>query len=68
MFCTWAVAKPNYYTPCLPGMALLIGSTWLQLARTGRGQGKGALAARGDLASPMGLDVRRGGGGPARGS
>ncbi len=29
VFCTWAVAKPNYYIPCLPGMALLIGATWL---------------------------------------
>jgi 4-amino-4-deoxy-L-arabinose transferase-like glycosyltransferase len=47
VFCTWAVAKPNYYTPCLPGMALLIGSTWLHLARAARGYDKSALAARG---------------------
>jgi len=46
VFCLWAVAKPNYYDPCLPGAALLIGSTWLQLARVGRGQDKGAVAAR----------------------
>jgi hypothetical protein len=46
VFCTWAVAKPNYYTPCLPGMALLIGATWLQLARAGRGHGKSSVAAR----------------------
>jgi 4-amino-4-deoxy-L-arabinose transferase-like glycosyltransferase len=46
IFCSWVVAKPNYYTPCLPGMALLIGATWLRLARTGRGQGRKAVAAR----------------------
>ena len=46
VFCTWVVAKPNYYLPCLPGMALLTGSTWLRLARAGRGDGKGAVAAR----------------------
>ena len=49
VFCTWAVAKPNYYIPCLPGMAILIGATWLKLARVARGQGNGALAARGIL-------------------
>ena len=49
VFCTWAIAKPNYYTPCLPGMALLIGSTWLQLARAARGNSKSALTARGIL-------------------
>jgi 4-amino-4-deoxy-L-arabinose transferase-like glycosyltransferase len=36
MFCFWAVAKPNYYVPCLPGMALLIGLTWVRLARVAR--------------------------------
>jgi 4-amino-4-deoxy-L-arabinose transferase-like glycosyltransferase len=46
VFCTWAVAKPNYYTPCLPGMALLIGATWIHLGRVARGYGKSALAAR----------------------
>jgi 4-amino-4-deoxy-L-arabinose transferase-like glycosyltransferase len=46
VFCSWVVAKPNYYTPCLPGMALLIGATWLHLARIARGQGTEALAAR----------------------
>ncbi len=46
VFCCWAVAKPNYYLPCLPGMALLIGSTWVHLVRTGRGHGIEALAAR----------------------
>jgi 4-amino-4-deoxy-L-arabinose transferase-like glycosyltransferase len=49
VFCTWAVAKPNYYTPCLPGMALLIGATWLQFARVARGYDKYALTARGIL-------------------
>jgi 4-amino-4-deoxy-L-arabinose transferase-like glycosyltransferase len=49
VFCTWVVAKPNYYIPCLPGMALLIGETWLRLARVARGSDKSALAARGIL-------------------
>jgi hypothetical protein len=34
MFSTWAVAKPNYYVPCLPGLALLIGMTWIRLSRS----------------------------------
>jgi 4-amino-4-deoxy-L-arabinose transferase-like glycosyltransferase len=42
----WSVAKPNYYLPCLPGMALLIGAAWVHLARMARGQGMGALASR----------------------
>ncbi|AMV40362.1 ArnT family glycosyltransferase [Planctomyces sp. SH-PL62] len=29
----WAVAKPNYYMPCLPGFALLAGTAWLRLDR-----------------------------------
>jgi 4-amino-4-deoxy-L-arabinose transferase-like glycosyltransferase len=49
VFCLWAVAKPNYYLPCLPGMALLIGSTWVHLAHAGRGWGRAALLARGIL-------------------
>ena len=49
VFCTWAVAKPNYYIPCLPGMALLIGAAWLHLARAARGEGRARLAARGIL-------------------
>jgi 4-amino-4-deoxy-L-arabinose transferase-like glycosyltransferase len=49
VFCTWAVAKPNYYVPCLPGMALLIGAAWVQLTHAARGQGGAAVAARGVL-------------------
>src|SRR4051794_13259258 len=30
MFCLWTVAKPNYYLPCLPGVALLIGLEWVR--------------------------------------
>lgn len=30
---TWAVAKPNYYAPCLPGWSLLVGMAWLRLDR-----------------------------------
>ena len=36
VFCFWSVAKPNYYVPCLPGMALLIGAAWVELAQAGR--------------------------------
>ncbi len=46
VLCSWAVAKPNYYLPCLPGMSLLIGATWIHLARTGRSRGGEALVAR----------------------
>jgi 4-amino-4-deoxy-L-arabinose transferase-like glycosyltransferase len=42
----WAIAKANYYVPCMPGMALLIGAAWVRLARRGRGTGHGARAAR----------------------
>ena len=37
VFCLWSVAKPNYYVPCLPGMAVLIGAAWVELAQAGRG-------------------------------
>jgi hypothetical protein len=29
----WAVAKPNYFVPCLPGLALLVGMAWIRLCR-----------------------------------
>ncbi len=28
MFCFWSVAKPNYFLPCMPAVALLCGSAW----------------------------------------
>jgi 4-amino-4-deoxy-L-arabinose transferase-like glycosyltransferase len=46
VFDFWAIAKANYYVPCMPGMALLIGAAWVRLARRGRGSGRGARAAR----------------------
>jgi 4-amino-4-deoxy-L-arabinose transferase-like glycosyltransferase len=36
MFSTWAVAKPSYYVPCLPGLALLTGMAWIRLCRAAR--------------------------------
>ena len=63
VMCCWSVAKPNYYLPCLPGMALLVAATWLHLARVGRGQCKWALLCAEDSPDSMGLDDRRGGGG-----
>jgi 4-amino-4-deoxy-L-arabinose transferase-like glycosyltransferase len=51
VFCFWSVAKPNYYVPCMPGMALLLGAAWLALSRAGRRPpSRGAsVAARGLL-------------------
>jgi 4-amino-4-deoxy-L-arabinose transferase-like glycosyltransferase len=46
MFCTWTVAKPNYYLPCLPGVALLTGIEWVRLSRAARA---GPGTARGFL-------------------
>ena len=46
VFSLWVVAKPNYYVPCLPGMALLIGAAWVHLARQARGRERGAWVAR----------------------
>ncbi len=36
VFSVWAVAKPNYYVPCLPGLALLVGMAWIRLSRVAR--------------------------------
>ena len=46
IFSLWAIAKPNYYVPCMPGMALLIGSAWVRLGRRARSDGRRARAAR----------------------
>ena len=46
MFSLWAIAKPSYYFPCLPGMALLIGAAWVRLGKGARGHGRRALASR----------------------
>jgi len=45
----WRVAKPSYYLPCLPGVALLVGAEWVRLARLARGTLPGAAVARGLL-------------------
>jgi 4-amino-4-deoxy-L-arabinose transferase-like glycosyltransferase len=42
----WAVAKPNYYVPCMPGVALLIGAAWVRLAEGARGRGSMATVSR----------------------
>lgn len=36
MFCLWSVAKPNYYLPCLPATALMVGVAWVWLCRLAR--------------------------------
>ena len=46
IFSLWAIAKPNYYVPCMPGMALLIGAAWVRLGAQARGDGRRARAAR----------------------
>jgi 4-amino-4-deoxy-L-arabinose transferase-like glycosyltransferase len=42
----WAIAKPHYYLPCMPAMALLIGAAWVRLARAARGRSREAWFAR----------------------
>ena len=44
MFSAWAVAKPNYYIPCLPGAALLVGMAWIRLSRAARDPARWASA------------------------
>lgn len=47
MFCLWAVAKPNYYLPCLPAVALLVGIEWVRLTQAARNlEAKRATARR----------------------
>jgi 4-amino-4-deoxy-L-arabinose transferase-like glycosyltransferase len=46
MFCFWSVAKPSYYLPCLPAVALLIGSEWVRLTRTARQTAARSVLAR----------------------
>jgi len=51
MFCSWSVAKPNYFLPCLPGVAILCGAEWVRLTRAARDPSAGAAGreARGLL-------------------
>ncbi len=42
----WKVAKPSYYLPCLPGVALLAGGEWVRLSRLARESGPGSAPAR----------------------
>jgi 4-amino-4-deoxy-L-arabinose transferase-like glycosyltransferase len=46
MFCLWTVAKPNYFLPCLPGVALLVGMEWGRLVSRARGADRVAARAR----------------------
>jgi hypothetical protein len=46
MFCLWSVAKPNYYLPCLPGVALLVGLEWVRLTRAARDAAPATSVAR----------------------
>jgi hypothetical protein len=36
VFSLWSVAKPNYFLPCMPGLALLAGMAWIRLIRVAR--------------------------------
>lgn len=42
MFSFWTVSKPNYYVPCLPGLALLVGLQWVRIIQLSR---EGSAAA-----------------------
>jgi len=44
---TWDVAKPNYYLPALPAVAILVGDAWIKLTRQARDLPSGALARGG---------------------
>lgn len=48
ILCLWTVAKPYYYLPCAPAMALLAGDAWIRLSRRARGTapGRGRSTAR----------------------
>lgn len=46
MFCAWTVAKPNYFLPCLPAVALLVGLEWERLVALSRGLDREAIRAR----------------------
>jgi hypothetical protein len=46
MFCFWTVAKPNYFLPCMPGVALLGGLEWVRLTRAARLQERTGVLAR----------------------
>jgi 4-amino-4-deoxy-L-arabinose transferase-like glycosyltransferase len=47
MFSAWPVAKPSYFVPCLPGLAVLTGWSWVRLVRRSRDvRGGGAFARR----------------------
>jgi 4-amino-4-deoxy-L-arabinose transferase-like glycosyltransferase len=46
IFSTWQVAKPNYFIPCLPGLALLSGMALIRLSRGARATRSGAPLAR----------------------
>jgi 4-amino-4-deoxy-L-arabinose transferase-like glycosyltransferase len=45
VFTTWAVAKPNYFVPCMPGLALLVGMAWIRLHRVAQAPDQSAAAA-----------------------
>ncbi len=36
MFSLWTVAKPNYYLPCVPAVAILAGLEWVRIVRAAR--------------------------------
>lgn len=45
MFSLWSVAKPNYYLPCMPAVALLGGFGWSWLASAARRAGRASSHA-----------------------
>lgn len=47
ILCCWSVARPSYYVPCVPGLSILAGWTWVRLSRRAQDvASRGARVAR----------------------
>jgi 4-amino-4-deoxy-L-arabinose transferase-like glycosyltransferase len=46
MFSVFAVAKPSYYLPCIPGAALLTGIEWIRITNVAHAAGRASGGAR----------------------
>ena len=67
MFCFWKVAKPNYYLPCLPAVAVLVGTQWVRLTRAARDPRAPLGPGTPGPPVPLGRDGRGGAGLPRGG-
>ncbi|MFO0892661.1 MAG: glycosyltransferase family 39 protein [Isosphaeraceae bacterium] len=57
VFSGWSVSKPNYFVPCLPGLAILVGMAWLRLCAMARDERRRTASrwSRGILGLQCGL-------------